>query len=117
VDFYVYILKCSDDSYYVGHTDDIEKRIDEHVSGACKGYVSTRLPITVMFVEPCASRAEALEAERKLKGWSRWKKELLIEFGWEGMKHHKRRYKKGSSTLQLGPKASDQDERDKDFTG
>ena len=101
MDFYVYILKCADDSYYVGHTDDIERRISEHMSGACKGYVSTRLPVTVMFVEPCASRGEALEAEKKLKRWSRWKKELLITHGWEGMKSHKKRYKKGNSTLQL----------------
>ncbi len=101
MDFYVYILKCSDGSYYVGHTDNIEKRISEHQSGSGEGYVSARLPITVVFVEPCASRGEALEAERKLKRWSRWKKELLIMHGWEGMKSHKKRYKKGSSTLQL----------------
>lgn len=97
MDFYVYMLKCSDDSYYVGHTDDIEKRISEHQSGDCQGYVAARLPVTVVFVDTCASRAEALEAERKIKGWSRWKKELLISFGWEGMESHKKKYKKPST--------------------
>jgi predicted GIY-YIG superfamily endonuclease len=97
MDFYVYILKCSDDSYYVGHTDNIEKRISEHESGSGEGYVSARLPVKVVFVEPCGSRAEALEAERQIKGWSRWKKELLIKYGWQGMESHKKRYKKLSS--------------------
>jgi len=42
--FWVYILRCSDGSYYTGHTDNLEKRIAEHQSGAIQGYTSTRLP-------------------------------------------------------------------------
>jgi predicted GIY-YIG superfamily endonuclease len=83
--FYVYILKCSDNRYYTGHTDDLEKRIEEHKSGSYGGYTSIRLPIEVMFVQEFASRAEALDAERKLKDWSRKKKEALIYKGWEGL--------------------------------
>ena len=49
--FYVYILECSGLSYYVGHTDDIEKRISEHQMGKYSGYTSRRLPIKVAFVQ------------------------------------------------------------------
>ena len=80
--FYIYILKCNDDSYYVGHTDDIDKRIAEHESNAYDCYTSMRLPIKVMYVQTFATRAEALEMERLVKKWSRKKKEALIENNW-----------------------------------
>ncbi len=91
-DFYVYILKCSDGSFYTGHTDNLEKRIAEHQAGQYEGYTAKRLPVTVVFVEGCASRAEALEAERKIKTWNRKKKETLAFEGWKGiigMRKHK----------------------------
>jgi predicted GIY-YIG superfamily endonuclease len=78
-DFYVYILKCNDASYYVGHTDNIEKRIAEHNSNEYKSYTSKRLPIEVVFVQLFGSRDEALSAERQIKKWNRQKKEALIE--------------------------------------
>ncbi|MCK4650687.1 GIY-YIG nuclease family protein [Candidatus Babeliales bacterium] len=43
--FYIYILKCNDDSYYTGHTDNIEKRITEHKLGLCDCYTKKRLPV------------------------------------------------------------------------
>ena len=72
--FYVYILKCNDGSYYTGHTDDIERRIAEHKGGLYQGYTSSRLPIQLVYLEEFFSRIEALEAERKIKNWSRKKK-------------------------------------------
>lgn len=81
--FYVYILKCSDQSYYVGHTDNIEKRLSEHCAGKCSGYTSTRLPIQLVFMQGCPSRYEALVAEHKIKKWSRKKKEALIAGNWD----------------------------------
>ena len=86
LDFYVYILKCSDGTYYTGHTDDLEKRIAEHEGSSYACYTSERLPVELVFVETFASRVEALEAERKLK-----KKEMLIAKGWEGMSSFKKR--------------------------
>ncbi len=85
ISFYVYILKCSDGTYYTGHTDNLEKRIAEHKNKSYSGYTSTRLPIKVIFVEECASRSEALEAERKIKTWGKRKKEALAYRGWEGI--------------------------------
>ena len=79
--FYIYILECADGSYYVGHTDDIEKRILEHKSGIASAYTKDKLPVKVLYSENFASRTEAFNAERKLKSWSRFKKELLIKHG------------------------------------
>ena len=76
--FYVYILKCADNSYYVGHADDLESRIAQHSSGEYACYTITRLPIEVVYVEDFASRAEAIDAERKIKNWSRAKKEAFV---------------------------------------
>ena len=91
-DFYIYILTCSDGSYYTGHTDNLEKRIAEHVNGGYCDYTRTRLPIEVVFIDTVASRAEALEVERQIKRWTRKKKEVLIKYGWAGMKSFVKKY-------------------------
>jgi putative endonuclease len=81
--FHVYILKCRDGSYYTGHTDDIEKRISEHKLGSIPTcYTKTRLPVEVVFTEAFATRVEALDMEQRIKGWSRRKKEALINGDW-----------------------------------
>lgn len=78
--FYVYILKCSDDSYYVGHTDDIDRRIAEHKSGLYPScHTATRLPVEVVFIQDFPERSDALDLERTLKKWTRKKKEALIQ--------------------------------------
>jgi predicted GIY-YIG superfamily endonuclease len=82
-DFYVYMLKCADNSYYIGHTDNLEQRIAEHKNGGYSAYTTTRLPVIVVFVQAFASRDEAFNMERKIKGWSRKKKEALIKGDWD----------------------------------
>ena len=84
--FFVYILKCADNSYYVGQTDNIEKRLAEHNSMNCGSYTSTRLPVTLVYLERFSTRNEAFLAERRIKGWSREKKEALINGDWEKIK-------------------------------
>jgi putative endonuclease len=81
-EFRVYLLRCADGSYYAGHTDDLDRRIGEHTSGACGGYTSTRLPVELVFSQSCATRIEALSLERQIKGWGRAKKEALIRGDW-----------------------------------
>ena len=76
--FWVYILKCSDDSYYTGHTDNFEKRISEHIAGELHGYTHTRRPVKLVYSECFETRYEAISRKRQLKGWSRRKKEALI---------------------------------------
>ena len=81
--FWVYMLKCADGSYYVGHTDNLERRIAAHAAGEIEGYTRSRRPVILMFSESFPTRLEALEAERRLKGWSRAKKEALIAGDWQ----------------------------------
>ena len=81
--FWVYILRCADRSYYTGHTDNLERRLAEHQSGEIEGYTSTRLPVQLTFSEQFPTRDEALACERQIKGWSRKKKEALMEGNWK----------------------------------
>lgn len=80
--FWVYLLRCADGKYYTGHTDDLERRVAEHQSGAFPGYTSKRRPVTLVWSEYFQTRTEALEAERVVGGWSKGKKEALIANNW-----------------------------------
>ena len=80
--FFVYILRCADGSYYTGHTDNMEKRLSEHKTGMYSGYTKTRLPVDVVFLQQFTSRDEAFASERKIKRWTRKKKEALISKNW-----------------------------------
>jgi len=84
--FYVYILKCNDDSYYTGHTDNIEKRIAEHESNESPGYTNTRKPFELVYMQEFMARDEAITAEHQIKKWSRKKKEALIANNWLQLK-------------------------------
>ena len=81
--FWVYILHCSDGSYYTGHTDNLEKRLGMHKSGKIAGYTASRLPVKLVFSEQFPTREDALITERRIKGWSRKKKEALIKGDWK----------------------------------
>ncbi len=83
--FWVYLLQCADGSYYVGHTGELETRILQHERGELGGYTSTRRSVRVVFTQEFASGAEALAAERQIKGWSRKKKEALVRGDWAGV--------------------------------
>ena len=78
----LYILRCADNSYYTGHTDNLEQRMAQHQTGEIECYTSTRLPVRLIYSEDFASREEALACERKLKGWSRKKKAALVRGDW-----------------------------------
>ena len=80
--FWVYILCCADNSYYTGHTDNLEERIAKHQTGETQGYTSTRLPVKLVFSEQFPTREEALTCERQIKGWGRNKKEALMRGDW-----------------------------------
>lgn len=80
--FWTYILRCADGTYYTGHTDDLERRVAEHVSGKFEAYTAQRLPVEFVWSADFPSRIEAHDAERTIKGWSRGKKEALIRGDW-----------------------------------
>jgi putative endonuclease len=75
---WVYILKCSDNSYYVDCTNDLIRRMNEHIMGIFKGYTSTRLPIELVYSQSFDNMNDAMKAEKQIKGWTRKKKEALV---------------------------------------
>lgn len=83
--FHIYILKCSDGSYYTGHTDDIEKRFAEHQENRVPCYTSKRLPVKLVYLQESSTYTEAIISERKIKNWPRKKKEALINMDEEKM--------------------------------
>ena len=80
--FWAYILRCSDGSYYTGHTDDLDARVGAHQSGLIPGYTQKRLPVELVWSQDFSSREEALSAELQIKDWSRAKKEALFQGNW-----------------------------------
>jgi predicted GIY-YIG superfamily endonuclease len=81
--FYAYMLRCRDGSYYTGHTDDLDVRLAQHQRGTLGGYTARRRPVQLVWCDTFPTRDEAFAAERRLKGWSRAKKEALIAGDWE----------------------------------
>jgi len=81
--FHVYILKCSDRSYYTGHTDGLEARVFAHNQEETHGYTQKRRPVSLVFAEEMPTRYDAIARERQIKGWSRAKKEALIARDWD----------------------------------
>lgn len=110
MDFYAYLLRCADGSYYAGHTEDLEARLAQHQDGSIPGYTQKRRPVTLVWSEHFPERDEALAAERQIKGWSRAKKEALIAGDWDAVRALARkpalRYAASPSS------AATQDERD-----
>ena len=79
--WYVYIVRCSDQSFYTGITNDVERRIDEHNNSNLLGarYTRTRCPVNLVYQESLDSRSEATRREYKIKGLSRTEKEALVK--------------------------------------
>ena len=80
--FWVYLLRCGDGSYYAGHSDNLEKRLGEHHAGMMCDWTRRRRPVALVWSEALATRDEAIAFERRIKGWTRAKKEALIAGDW-----------------------------------
>ena len=84
---YVYILKCADMSYYTGVTNSIDRRFNEHESGInTECYTYKRRPLEIVFCQLFNSPDPAIAFEKKIKGWTRKKKDALINNNWEKLK-------------------------------
>ena len=82
--YFVYMLRCSDDSYYIGLTSDLSKRISEHESGVLSSaYTYSRRPVQLVWAGEFPTHEEAFAFERQIKGWSRAKKIALIDWDWD----------------------------------
>ena len=81
---WLYILRCSDGSYYIGITrESLETRVAKHNAGTFQGYTASRRPVELIFSQWFDRNTDAIENERKLKKWSRAKKEALISGDYE----------------------------------
>ncbi len=76
--YYIYILKCKDGTYYTGYTNNIEKRVRIHNDKKGAKYTRGRTPVTLVYEESFATKAEALKREYMIKQMSRAEKEALI---------------------------------------
>ncbi|MFK8250940.1 GIY-YIG nuclease family protein [Ancylobacter terrae] len=85
---FVYMLRCSDGSFYVGSAtgDSLDRRVAQHQSGAFPGYTFKRRPVALIWSQHFERITDAIAIERKLKGWRREKKEALIRGDWEAVR-------------------------------
>ena len=89
----VYIVECSDGSYYTGMTkQDVDARVWEHNNRVYKGYTSTRLPVRLVFHEVYERIIDAIAREQQIKGWSRKKKQALIAYTYEELPELSKNY-------------------------
>jgi len=75
---YMYILECSDGAYYTGSTKDLMRRLEQHQSGEGANYTAKRLPVKLLYYEVYDRIDYAFNREKQVQGWSRKKKEVLI---------------------------------------
>jgi predicted GIY-YIG superfamily endonuclease len=77
--FFVYILRCADDSLYVGHTSDVPARVITHKQGRAALWTAARRPVVLVYTEPAPSEVKAVQREHQIKHWTHAKKTALIE--------------------------------------
>jgi len=90
---WAYILECSDGSYYVGSTVDLDRRVWEHNEGSGAAYTRHRLPVRLVWSAHFERIDEAFAFEKRVQGWSRRKRRALIEgrvgdLGWMSSRSH-----------------------------
>jgi putative endonuclease len=81
--YIVYILVCVDGSYYVGSTKQLEERLQRHNSGDAAEWTKNRRPVKIVYQEEHKTLLSARQREKQLKGWSKVKKEKLINGEWK----------------------------------
>jgi len=77
--FYIYILKCSDNSLYTGYTDSLERRLKKHNQGKASKYTRSRLPVNIVYSEDHPDKSSAMKREIWIKSLSRENKIKLIQ--------------------------------------
>jgi len=84
---FVYILRCSDGSYYTGSTRaSLDDRVAQHNAGSFDSYTARRQPVNLVFHQEFDRVTDAIAAERQVKNWSRAKKEALIKGDFDSLR-------------------------------
>lgn len=81
---YVYILKCSDNTYYTGYTTSLSRRFKQHQEGKAAKYTRGRRPVDLLYYERLENRSVGLKRENEIKALTRTEKDLLIKEGVNG---------------------------------
>jgi putative endonuclease len=107
---WMYILECSDGSYYVGSTKDLEYRLSEHQEGQGAKHTARRLPVKLVYSEEYERVVDAYTREKQIQNWSRAKREALINGNEESLpnlakKDFEKRKLKESSAGRVDPNA------------
>lgn len=76
---FVYILECSDGSYYTGSTKDLNKRLSEHQNGQGANYTKKRTPVKLVYFEEYARIEDAFYRDKQIQGWCHKKKKAVID--------------------------------------
>jgi len=77
--WYVYVLKCRDESFYVGLTTNLTRRLSQHQYGVFNNYTKSRRPVKLVYWENFSDKHKAALREKEIKDWRREKKQELIE--------------------------------------
>lgn len=77
--YFVYMLLCQDGSYYIGSSNNVEKRLKDHLNGKGGKYTKSHKPLKLVYQEALGNKSEALKREFQLKQWSRVRKEILAQ--------------------------------------
>lgn len=77
--YYVYLLRCADDTLYCGYTDDVQKRVKAHNDGKGAKYTKSRRPVELVYTEECSSKSDALKRECAIKRMPRVQKLAMIQ--------------------------------------
>ncbi len=85
---FVYILECSDGTFYTGSTIDLDKRLAEHQNGQGANHTKKRLPVELVYIQKFPRIDEAFYREKQIQGWSRKKKQALIENNFDELKKY-----------------------------
>src|ERR1700748_1856697 len=83
---WTYMLLCADGSYYVGCTTDLDQRFGQHLAGEMPGYTATRRPVRMVWADEFDTVHDAIAMERRMKGWSRAKKQALVAGDWDRLR-------------------------------
>lgn len=107
----IYILRCSDGTYYTGLTKDLDGRISEHQAGKIAGsYTFSRRPVKLVWSIVTESYQEAFRWEHQIKGWNRAKKEALVRGDIEGIHVIVKNERKRREILKRNTRAERSDE-------
>lgn len=78
-EFYAYIVKCADGTYYTGYTNDLEERLKRHNKGLASKYTRSRLPVTLAWKKEYRQYKSAFKTETAIKKLTRKQKEALVK--------------------------------------